>query len=754
MSSGLLLALVFLFGESPAQAESRQDVQLTISNLESQLISAENQLNIDTQTVVADSATVLQAQSDLNNAQYNYDNNLIIETSTSNSAIHVDIYNQTYTRSRTPNGSLCRSDTFTVMANNWGNGSVAGCNGDYVTIHYYGNITPPVTDIYRFKNIADDGFYMTINGQVVIDEWRDKGCNGNWGTAITLQAGVSYAFDAWYYEWGGGACSTLYYQSSNNWAQVPSSWFSTVTTTSHKDPTLYDIVQQKQQIVDSATAKYNSSVQKVNNDYSNISKIKSDLQAAKDLLASIPYLNPPTSLQVNVDTTTATVHLNWSAPDTSNASVLTYAISWSTSNFTSDGWGWTHDQTNVDIPFDIFKNSSGWSKNIQFRIRADNNTLMIYSDNSSSVEVFIPDPTPPTNPVQIPDTNTVNETHTVMETQTVTETQTVSETSTTAVDTSTLQTPIDSQTVQETVTATSPTDPQPTSPVLPPSEPSLPVPPRPQPPIEVNPIPVPTQPIVDPIPSTPTPSPVEETPEPSPEPDPIPVADIPQDPIDSQVNQDNNSPSQVSDSTDVPTEESTPVEPDLQTPTNSQDSQTSDAVDQPVVEPLPISDSSSSNDTTSDPNNLPEDKPLLPPAEKLVPHIQVDQPGVTNGGIEFFGTKSQPQVIGEDGKLTPPPPPPGSGLPIPPDAITTTDTFIGQPGGTTFNAPDIAVPVILTPLTGAVASIPGAEALNQAFVALANIGNDMSPITRKKAKKILVITALVSQVAAVRRRFG
>ena len=71
-----------------------------------------------------------------------------------------------------------------------------------------------------------------------------------------------------------------------------------------------------------------------------------------------------------------------------------------------------------------------------------------------------------------------------------------------------------------------------------------------------------------------------------------------------------------------------------------------------------------------------------------------------------------------------------------------------------FRSPDIAVPVILTPLTGAVASIPGAEALNEAFVVLSNIGNDMSPITRKKAKKILVITALVSQVAAVRRKFG
>ena len=139
------------------------------------------------------------------------------------------------------------------------------------------------------------------------------------------------------------------------------------------------------------------------------------------------------------------------------------------------------------------------------------------------------------------------------------------------------------------------------------------------------------------------------------------------------------------------------------------------------------------------------------PAEILVPHIQQDKVGVENGGIQFFGTKSAPQVVGEDGKLTPPAPPPGSGLPIPADAITTSATFIGQPGGTTFNAPDIAVPVVLTPVTGTLAAVPGIQAVNQAFVAMANIGNDMSPVTRKKAKKILVLTIAVS---AIRRRFG
>jgi hypothetical protein len=171
------------------------------------------------------------------------------------------------------------------------------------------------------------------------------------------------------------------------------------------------------------------------------------------------------------------------------------------------------------------------------------------------------------------------------------------------------------------------------------------------------------------------------------------------------------------------------------------------------------------------------------PKEVLVPHIQVDKAGVENGGIEFFGTKSAPQVVGEDGKLTPPAPPPGSGLPIPPDAITTTETFIGQPGGTTFNAPDIAVPVIMkyvcetvtkdgkevhldqdgnehtidqcTFLPAALNAIPGAgqavQAVGAAYAAMANIGNDMSPVTRKKAKKILVLTVAV---AAIRRRFS
>jgi hypothetical protein len=150
---------------------------------------------------------------------------------------------------------------------------------------------------------------------------------------------------------------------------------------------------------------------------------------------------------------------------------------------------------------------------------------------------------------------------------------------------------------------------------------------------------------------------------------------------------------------------------------------------------------------------LPDTTPIVPPATALVAHVQEDKPGVENGGIQFFGTKTAPQVVGEDGKLTPPAPPPGSGLPIPPEAITTTATFIGQVGGTTFNAPDIAVPVVEKPVTGALAAVPGVEAINKTFVAMENLGNDMSPVTRKKAKKILVATVVGGAIIRMRKRF-
>jgi archaellin len=309
---------------------------------------------------------------------------------------------------------------------------------------------------------------------------------------------------------------------------------------------------------------------------------------------------------------------------------------------------------------------------------------------------------------------------------------------------------------------------QPTLPVVPePTPVPTPVPIPVQPPaVEPQPVPIPVPvPVVEPpLPPAPEPIPVpveEPVPVPVEEPAPIPVEEPPSvtpDPVDVAPVPPVDAPEE---SAQPPVEEPAPPVPPIDEPVIAPP-----PVEELPTEPAPVEPKPAEPPlppvvaglVPNSPDQLPETTPKQAPPEVLVPHVQVDIAGVENGGITFFGTKSQPQVVQEDGTLTPPPPPPGSGLPIPVDAITIVDTFIGQPGGVTFNAPDVAVPTELVPIEvpAALDAIPGAgaaiQAVNQAYVALANIGNDMSPITRKKAKKILVITTVISQAAAFRRK--
>ena len=338
-------------------------------------------------------------------------------------------------------------------------------------------------------------------------------------------------------------------------------------------------------------------------------------------------------------------------------------------------------------------------------------------------------------------------------------------------------TPSPQPSVEPTPTPTPTQEPAPNTPE-PTPQPSIPQPPaidpipdyvRPEPPVIVpEPIPNPVEPELPPVEEEQPPAPADEAPQPDAIPDPAPVEPAPAEP----------SPTP----NDAPNIEPQPQEPPLPPVDQSNSNLPPEPPLPPEVAPeptpeLPPAEVNAENWVPpvapeeyltkeeiktykeiglvpNNPDQLPTDIPKEAPKEVLVPHIQQDVPGVENGGIEFFGTKDAPQVVGEDGNLTPPAPAPGSGDPIPPDAITTEDTFIGQPGGTTFNAPDIAVPVLPIEIN---IDIPGigesVQALADAYVAMANIGNDMSPITRKKAKKILIATLVAGQISQLRRRF-
>jgi hypothetical protein len=256
---------------SEALATGRQnllDSVLQVSRSEEALATSEYVLN-ETTTARSEAQSAYDvAQQELADAQYNYDNNLIPDPqqpdTTPIPGLRVDIYNR-IDSARTPipprstNYNLCKTVTYTQINNNWGGGNVDGCGSDYVMLHYTGYLTVPETTPYGydFLNIADDGWYMTLDGTVVNDNWVLKGCGGWWSAKQHLEAGRSYAIDAWYYEWGGGACSTLYYDNGYTWGVIPASWFSqnpVVPISYIHDPALLLILEQKQNTFDLAAA--------------------------------------------------------------------------------------------------------------------------------------------------------------------------------------------------------------------------------------------------------------------------------------------------------------------------------------------------------------------------------------------------------------------------------------------------------------------------------------------------------------------
>ena len=148
----------------------------------------------------------------------------------------------------------------------------------------------------------------------------------------------------------------------------------------------HQVLQDAQQALVSATAAQVTAQQR-------LSVAQTEVVRLTALVAELtPHLNAPTGLiaVINGDH----VDLTWNAP-TSNLSgvqVERYAIMWSTTNFIENGWGWSHDETSVSIPLSILSQYGGLGNQFQFSVRADNDTLAIYSLRSSvaSIQTVVP----------------------------------------------------------------------------------------------------------------------------------------------------------------------------------------------------------------------------------------------------------------------------------------------------------------------------------------------------------------------------
>lgn len=279
--SGLLADAQTAVFNADQALQSARETYLSKRDLYDAAVVAENNavdavnLAVDAVAVAADavdssyqtydeaSQAVASADSELTTAQWNYDNNLITSGSTQTTpGLRAEVYTGVDSLGNPPQRSqsaytLCKTMTVTQIDFNVGGGSVAGCGNDFVMIHYTGYITYPTAKSVYFYAQADDGFYLTINGQPIINDWSLKGCGGNSAGLFTFQAGVSYPIDAWFYEWGGGACATLFHQPAGSgvWSITPASMFTQqAVAVSTKDPALKLILDQKTAAYVSAVA--------------------------------------------------------------------------------------------------------------------------------------------------------------------------------------------------------------------------------------------------------------------------------------------------------------------------------------------------------------------------------------------------------------------------------------------------------------------------------------------------------------------
>jgi len=232
---------------------SVQAAEQALQDADAKVVAASD--NVDATYAAYQSAqdATAAAQVAVQVAQNNYDTQLIAGNNQVSQGLTVDVYTGISSQGNPPQRSdaaytKCKTTTVSNIQANWGGGDILGCGSDYIMLHYHGYITYPTSMKLYFQNQADDGFYMRIGGQTVINDWALKGCGANSVGLYSFTAGKSYPIDAWFYEWSGGACSTLYYQplGQQGWTVAPASMFSQqAVVLAQKDPALKAILDAK-----------------------------------------------------------------------------------------------------------------------------------------------------------------------------------------------------------------------------------------------------------------------------------------------------------------------------------------------------------------------------------------------------------------------------------------------------------------------------------------------------------------------------
>lgn len=253
-----------------------------------------------------------------------------IDIAHANAGLNASVYN-TFGQNAAPSIPQGSSPVVTTSVTNidfnWGSGPVLGGPSEDVIVIFTGYITSDADATIQFATDADDGTRLYIDGQLIADDWVDKGGGGSVSAPVQFTANVSKPITLWFYENGGGAKVSLFWNKSGSFSVVPASAFSLSPVTPPPPP---------------------------------------------------PSLNPPLSPVATVDGATVTV--SWTAPESTNTAIERYAIFWSYDNFQT-GWAISSTTTQAII------NNVPDSSTVYIKIRSDNDSVPVYSGWSEIIQV-------------------------------------------------------------------------------------------------------------------------------------------------------------------------------------------------------------------------------------------------------------------------------------------------------------------------------------------------------------------------------
>ena len=315
----------------------------------------------------------------------------------------------------------------------WGGGAVAGSNkAEDVVVKYSGIWTPQTTGTQYLHAPGDDGVKLYLDGELVINDWYDKGGGGSTAD-VTTTAGTGKALELWYYENGGGAWVALMrYTDNGTWEVIPGSEFSQSSATTQQLQTLATAeanVETEQDELEFLESEEDAAAD-------NLADAQADLQDAEDAVEAMDTavtlaqtaitetveaiqavqtaqtvvaqevilqspIAPPTNIVVT-QLSNGDIQVSWDPPPPGVISPERYAISWSTG---SSGWGVATGNpgdanalnTSIVLSASLFESTGGLDTTYQISVRSDNDSLAKYSDIVAT-QVFVDDLTPPPPP--------------------------------------------------------------------------------------------------------------------------------------------------------------------------------------------------------------------------------------------------------------------------------------------------------------------------------------------------------------------